>query len=502
MEQYILAHDLGTTGNKATLYSLDGTLVKSCFSPYELLVSESGEAEQNADDWWYAVITSTKALIEGIDPATIACLSFSGQMMGCLCVDREGRPLRPSLIWADIRSGKEAAALAEQIPADDFYQIIGHRLSPSYSATKFMWIKAHEPEVYKKTYRMLNAKDYIIYRLTGVFATEPSDASSTCLMNIRSLSWSESVLGAAGLDRDKLPDILPSTAVVGGVTKEAAKLSGLLVGTPVVMGGGDGSCAAVGCGVVKEGSANLCLGTSSWISVASSEPLFDGDKKTFTFAHTVPGMYIPTGTMQTGGGALSWAVKTLFGSGSDFSPSDKEAIYEAVNREAAASPLGAKGLVFLPYLMGERSPRWNDKAKGSFVGLTMAHERGDLLRAVMEGVAYNLSIILKSLQESGAGITELLAVGGGARNPAFLEIIGDCLGVTMKMPYDIAEATSMGAAITGGVGIGAFTFEDAERFIKIKSERPPIAENTARYENLFSGFDALYERLCPYFDTL
>ena len=502
MKKYILAHDLGTSGNKATLYSLDGTLVKSCVATYPLSVSESGTAEQNADDWWRAVCESTRALLDGVQPSDIAAVSFSGQMMGCLCVDRDGAPLRPSLIWADMRSAKEARAIERNLSGDDFYRIIGHRLSPSYSATKLMWVRDHEPWVYEKTYRMLNAKDYIVFRLTGEFYTEPSDASSTCLMDISTLKWSDTVLSAAGLCRDKLPEIIPSTEIAGRVTKDAAKATGLLEGMPVVMGGGDGSCAAVGCGVVREGSANLCLGTSSWISVATKAPILDPEKKTFTFAHVVPDYYIPTGTMQTGGGALSFAVKTLYGAPNGVTPYDKADIYRSVNEEVYASPLGAKGLVFLPYLMGERSPRWNDRARGSYVGLTMAHERGDMLRAVMEGVGYNLGIILDTMRKNGSTIDSLIAVGGGARNPAFIDILGDILGVSMKVPSDLEEATSMGAAITGAVGIGAIRFDDAASFIKIARESQPNEENVKAYRALASRFDALYEALYDYFETV
>ncbi|MBQ7364153.1 MAG: FGGY-family carbohydrate kinase, partial [Clostridia bacterium] len=429
MEKYVIAHDLGTSGNKATLYSLDGKLIKSALYSYPLYVSAAGTAEQDADDWWRAVAESTKELLDGIAPSEIAAVSFSGQMMGCLCVDKDGKPLRRSLIWADMRSTKEANEIARNLSKEEFYRIIGHRLSPSYSATKLMWVKNNEREVYDKTYRMLHAKDYVIFRLTGVFATEPSDASSTCLMDLSTLTWSDTVIRAAGLSKEMLPEIIPSTAIAGRVTKEAAAMTGLLEGTPVVMGGGDGSCAAVGCGVVREGSANLCLGTSSWISVAAKTPIFDPEMKTFTFAHVVPGYYIPTGTMQTGGGALSWAVKTLYGA-----PEGQEAfaaadIYRSVAKEVAKSPLGAKGLYFLPYLMGERSPRWNDRAKGSFVGLTMAHERGDMLRAVMEGVGYNLGIILETLRKNGCQIDSLISVGGGARNQIFIDILADLFGI-------------------------------------------------------------------------
>jgi xylulokinase len=349
---------------------------------------------------------------------------------------------------------------------------------------------------------MLNAKDYIIYKLTGEFVTEYSDASSTCLMDLNTMDWSDTLLQASGLDRSKMPTLLSSVDIAGVVTAEAARLTGLCQDTPVVCGGGDGCCAAVGTGIVKEGFANCCLGTSSWISLATKKPIFDEDMTTFNFAHIVPGYIMPCGTMQTGGGALSWAVERLF-AGVDGKPGDQKAIYDAVNREVRASAAGAGKLLFLPYLMGERSPRWNTKARGDFVGLTMAHNRGDILRAVMEGVGFNLDVILKAFRKSGSSIDELILIGGGARNESWQEILCDILNVTVKVPFELESATSMGAAITAGVGVGVFdNFDVTDRFIKIRKELSPNCENTAVYDEMKQLFEHAYQQLCPIFEQM
>lgn len=499
MEKYIVAHDLGTSGNKATLYSLDGKLIKSTVFSYDLITGENNVAEQRADDWWKAVCETTKSLLDGIKNTEVAAVSFSGQMMGCLCVNDKGEPLHNALIWADMRSANQERVIRNNIDEQEFYRITGHRISSSYSLTKLMWLKDNEPAVYKNTYKMLNAKDYIIFKLTGRFVTEPSDASSTCLMDLNTLKWSDEITDISGVDKNKMPVIIRSVDIAGTVTREASVLCGLAEGTPVVCGGGDGCCAAVGTGIVKEGVANCCLGTSSWISLATVKPICDENMTTFNFAHIVPGYIMPCGTMQTGGGALSWIVDTIFHGFNNV----KNEIYSLVNKEVALSPVGAKKLIFLPYLIGERSPRWNDKAKGTFMGLTLNHNRGDMLRSVMEGVGYNLDIILNTFRKSGSNIDNLLLIGGGARNKIWQQILADILGVSVYVPNYLEEATSMGAAITAGVGIGAFeNFDVADKFIKITEENRPNKENNDKYDDMKKLFEETYYSLISVFNKM
>lgn len=498
MATYLLAHDLGTTGNKATLFTAEGELVKSVTCTYPLAV-DGPCAEQNAEDWWQAVIAATKTLTESIDPADIAAISFSGQMMGCLCLDGHGNPLRPAIIWADIRSKQQENDVRRVMDDYRYYLLAGHRLSPSYSATKLAWIRDNEPDVYRKTDKMIHAKDYILYKLTGNLVSEVSDASSTCLLDINTLDWSDTLIKAHGLDKSKLPPLLSSVDMAGRVTKESARLTGLLPGTPVICGGGDGPAAAVGSGAVKEGRANLCLGTSSWISFAADAPLPDPAMTTFTFAHMVKGKWLPTGTMQTGGGALSWAVKAFF-DGAEEAGLSKAAVYERVNKEVNAALPGAEGLLFLPYLMGERSPRWNSQARGCFLGLSLNHGRGELLRAVMEGVAYNLDVIRRAFVKNGAKFDSLMLMGGGARNAAWQQILSDVLELPVRVPVMLNEATSMGAAVTAGVGVGLYdSFDVIDNFLTVRETRLPQPENHAVYERAKEHFDEAYAALCEFF---
>ena len=305
--KYIIAHDLGTSGNKATLFDEDGRMVTSETFAYGCHYFNTNWAEQNPEDWWQAICETSRNLIAKakIDAGQIAAVSFSGQMMGCLCVDREGKPLRPAIIWADQRAQRQAEAINEQISLYDFYHIAGHRNAASYGLQKLMWVRDNEPENYAKTYKTLNAKDFIVLRLTGKFYTEPSDATSNSCIDLTTLQWSEKIVNASGIDGEMLPQIVPSTFVAGGVTHCAAKQTGLKEGTPVVMGGGDGLCSNVGAGSVCPGRTFSCIGTSAWIATTSEKPLFDEQMRTFTWAHIVPGLYSPTGTMQSAGSSYS-----------------------------------------------------------------------------------------------------------------------------------------------------------------------------------------------------
>ncbi len=501
--EYLLAHDLGTSGNKATLFSADGRLVDSVTYHYPVCYSEGNRAEQDPEDWWRAVVRTTKALAEKVDPKDIAAVSFSGQMMGCVCVNEAGEAVRKALIWADMRAVEQQRQIGERISAADFYRITGHRLSPSYGGQKLMWVKEHEPEAYKRTYKFLNAKDYIILKMTGNFVTEYTDASSTCLLNLDKLQWSDTLLEAMGIGREKLPELHPSTDVAGVVTAGAAKELGLLSGTPVVCGGGDGVCAAIGTGCVSEGVAHSSMGTSSWISITSRHAIYDEQQRTFNWAHIVPGYVLPTGTMQSGGGAYGWYVDQLCGGEGAEAEKRGVSVYDILEEKLEKSPPGSRGLLFLPYLMGERSPRWNPDARGAFIGIGMEHTRGDFLRAVQEGVAMNLNIVLEVFKSHGQRLRSMAVVGGGAKSRSWQQTLADVYGLKLEIPELLDEAASMGAAITAGVGAGLFKdFDAAGRFFRVDHTVEPREENTELYRRLSPVFDRAYQGLLPVYEGI
>lgn len=498
MAELILAHDLGTTGNKASLFDPEGRALASAFCPYATAYPRPGWAEQDPAEWWRAVRESTRRLLAESDrrAGDVAAVAFSGQMMGCVPVDADGTPLRPAIIWADTRAEEEAALLAERVGAERVYRITGHRPSSSYTAAKLLWVRHHEPDVFVRTRRVLQAKDYVAFLLTGAQATDYSDASGTNLFDLHARRWSPEILRALDLDPDLLPPALPSATVIGSVSRRAAGETGLRAGTPVVIGGGDGACATAGAGVVGPGDAYCYVGSSSWIAFVSREPLYDPAQRTFTFAHLDPEYLFPTGTMQCAGGSYDWLERLL-------RPETDEPIYAELEAAAATAPVGANGLLFLPYLLGERSPHWNLHARGAFVGLTMAHGRGEMARAVMEGVALNLRIILDAFREQGAPIAALRVIGGAARSPLWRQILADVLGVGLLRPRLLVEATSLGAAIAGGVGSGLFPgYHVATDLVRVTPGEEPRPAARRWYDELYALFQDTYRALVPVYDRI
>jgi len=505
MKDYILAHDLGTTGNKATLYDRAGGLVGSAFYGYQTEYAQTSWAEQDPEDWWSAVCASTRKLLEqtGARADEVACIVFSGQMMGCVPLDRKARPLRKAIIWADQRSVDQEQWVGERISPAEVYRITGHRLSASYSLSKILWLRDHQPDIYERAYKFVHAKDAVVARLTGVFVTDPSDASGMNLYDLEGGTWSERMLEVAQLDPAQLPDLRPSTEVVGGVLPEVADQVGVAAGTPVVIGGGDGACAAAGAGVVREGAAYNYIGASSWIALATEKPIYDPDYKTFTFGHVVPGMFMPTGTMQAAGASYQWTRDQLCPTEVETAESLGLSPYELMNQAAENSPIGAKGLIFLPYLMGERSPRWNPRARGAFLGLTIRHTRADMIRAVLEGVTMNLRVILDAFRSQGARIEAMRLIGGGARGRFWNRMMADVYGIPVYRLAILEEATSMGAALTGGVGVGLYPdFSMIETMNQVSEIVEPDPAAQAAYEGIYPIFEAAYQALLPVYDMI
>jgi xylulokinase len=499
MKRYLLAHDLGTSGNKATLFTTDGKLVRSVTAPYGTRYFNTNWSEQDPEDWWKAVCASTQSLASGIDPHEIAAICFSGQMMGCLCVDKEGRPLRPAILYSDQRAVAECNSILRQIDPVEFYRITGHRASASYSVEKLMWVKAHEPEIYARTRAMLHAKDFVNFRLTGVMASEYSDGSGTNVMDLTARCWSEKLVKITGIDGEKLPVLKASTDVLGELTAEAARAVGLVPGIPVVAGGGDGVCAGVGVGSVKPGTTYNYLGSSSWIATTTEKPIFDDAMRTFVWAHAVPGYMHPCGTMQTAGSSYAWLKNEICTLEKAFGAETGQSPYDLINAQIEKSPPGANGMLFLPYLLGERTPRWNPDAKGAFIGLTLQHTRADVLRAVMEGVTLNLSIIL-DIFRTQIPISEITVIGGGVKGEVWRRIMADIYQADILRPNFLEQATSMGAAIIGGVGCGAFTsFDVADRFIQVVDRTRPNPAHAGLYNEAKKLFNESYDALSPLF---
>ena len=496
--EYVIAHDLGTSGNKATLFDTEGKLLASSFSGYNTIYPSHGWAEQSQDDWWSSVVSSTKELLEKVPDARnkVAAISFSGQMMSSCPVDKDGVPLFNAIIWSDQRSYREKNELAEKIGDDAAYSVTGTVFIANYLAAKILWLRKNYSDVYNKTYKFLNCKDYVARMMTGEFVTDYSDASTTNLFDIQKKKWWKDVLRDFGIDENKLPRSVPSTCNVGDLTKDASAVLGLPSGIPVIIGGGDGPCATVGAGASKHGDCYNIYGTSSWTSLTTNTPLYDREKRTFIINHLDENLYMGLGTMQSAGGSFEWlngwlgGIEKLISAGIDLQS------YSILSLEAERSDAGSKGVLFLPYLMGERSPYWDTEVKGAFLGLTRVAGRNEIIRAVLEGTVYHLKLILDILEENSSNIKEVRVIGGGARNRFLRKLMADIWGKpVIEMQYS-EEATSLGAAIAGFVGVGIKrSIIEAESMVRRVSVESPDESNTELYQRYFGIFKDSYGAL-------
>ena len=491
MAEYILAHDMGTSGNKAVLYNVDNRKIITHAENYPLLHPESGMAEQDSELWWQAVCVSTRRIIQkaGIDSSEITSVSFSAIMNSLLPVDSAGNPLRNAMIWADNRSGAEAEQILKILKLEEIYSITGHRLDSRYFLSKMMWFRDNEPELYKRTRFFLQAKDFLAFRLTGNFITDFSDASHLGCFDIRRKDWSDEILSGTGFGRDKLPEIICSTDRAGTVTADAASLTGLKEGTPVYLGGGDGCCATAGAGVYKQGQAYTVLGTSAWTASLTESIIPSEDMVTFYFVHLDGKHYVPCGTMQSAGHSFKWAAEQFYAA--ELAEMGNAA-YAGIEADTEGKEPGAGGLIYLPYLLGERSPWWNDKAKGCFLGLSAMHDRSDMVHAVLEGVAVNLGIIVGAIEKQ-TGRADMKIIGGGATNRRWLSIIADVFGRDLYIPEYVLEATSLGAILCAGIGSGIFRdFSEAERINPVERVVEYDASRAEQYKLLSERFSLAY----------
>lgn len=487
----LIAHDLGTTGDKASLHDDDGRTVASVTVDYPVRFGRGGVAEQEVSDWWEAVGAATRQLLAGrsTEPGTVTGIGLSGQMMGAVFLDEDLEAVRPAIIWADHRSTEQADRLLAAVAMDEAYGELGHRIHPTYTLAKVMWLREHEPESWRRTRWVCTAKDVVVARMTGRLVTDFSDASGTNAYDQTRRAWSRTMLDAAGLDEDLLPPIVASTTVVGGLTPEAARHLGLPEGVPVVLGGGDGPMAAVGAGVVSpEDPPYVSLGSSSWVSAAAARPLHDPAMRSMTFDHVVPGLFVPTATMQAGGASLSWAVE-LFGGG--------RTTYDRLLAGAAEVRAADEDLFFLPHLLGERSPYWDASASGVFVGLRRHHGPEHLVRAVLEGVGLNLRTCIDAFTENGVPVDRLDVIGGGAQSDTWLQVLADVWQVPVRRRSIVADANSLGAAVTAAVGLGLVdNFGVARSLSELTAEFEPVpgrageaAEHHARFLDAYRSLE-------------
>jgi xylulokinase len=478
----LIGVDVGTSGTRALAVTTDGELVAEANRPHELLTPRPGWSEQDPGEWWDAAQAALAEVAAAAED--VVGLGLTGQMHGSVFLDAAGEVIRPALLWNDQRTAAECVEITERVGAERLLEIAGNPALTGFQAPKVLWLARHEPDAYARVASVLLPKDYVRLRLIGERATDASDAAGTLLLDVRARDWSPAILDALAIPREWMPAVHEGPEVTGTLRDDLAAELGLPRGLPVAAGGGDNAAAAVGVGVVREGSLSSSIGTSGVIFSHRDAFAPDPSGRVHAFCHAVPGAWHLMSVTLSAGGSLSWWRDQL---GGDF---------DALVAEAEAVEPGAEGLVFLPYLTGERTPHLDPDARGGFVGLTVRHGRGHLTRAVMEGVAFSMRDGLEIMRDLGTPDDDVRAVGGGARSPLWLQLQADVYGRPIRRTV-IDEGPAYGAALLAGVAAGAFAdVGDAAARVRLREEvTEPDPERARRYAELYGVYASLYPAL-------
>ena len=496
---YLLGIDIGTSGTKTVLFNEAGHGVASYTGEYPMAQPKNGWAEQDPADWWKAVVDGIRAVLakSGIDAGEIRGIGLSGQMHSLVLLDEKGEVLRPSILWCDQRTAVECEEIHALMGGKERYiAITANPALTGFTAGKILWVRKHEPEIYAKARHILLAKDYIRYKLCNVFATEVSDASGMGLLDVPNRCWSQEVLEKLDIDPAMLAKVYESPEVTGTITAEAAALTGLKEGTIVVGGAGDNAAAAVGTGVVEDGRAFATIGTSGVVFAHTDKLSIDPKGRVHTFCCAVPGAWHVMGVTLAAGQSLKWYRDNFCDA--DKVEAEKQGVdpYDLMTAEAAKTPIGSNRLIYLPYLMGERTPHLDPDCRGAFVGLSGMHTRYDLVRAVMEGVTFSLRDCAEILRGMGVQPDVILACGGGGSSAFWRQMMADILGCPVATTIS-KEGPALGVAILAGVGAGLYPSvpEACRKIVGVNASQAPVAEHVAEYDKFYEIYRGLYPAL-------
>lgn len=500
----LLGIDIGTSGAKAVIIDVEGNSVASATCEYPMYTPRPLWCEQDPLDWWSATVLAIRKALDkiGVAAGQIEGVGLTGQMHGLVLLDKWGKSLRPCIMWNDQRTGAQCKAITASIGNERLLELIANPVLPGFTAPKIIWVRDNEPEVYSQIANLLLPKDYVRYRLTGEIATEVSDASGTALLNVRGRNWSVEMLSALDIPARWMPLCLESQEVSGRISAEAAAQTGLIAGTPVVGGGGDQAAQAVGSGILRKGTLSVTLGTSGVVFAATEQFLLEPHGRLHAFCHAIPNRWHLMGVMLSAAGSLRW-YRDVIGQ-QEVAQANSSGIdaYDILTAQAEGVPAGSEGLIFLPYLSGERTPYPDPDARGAYIGLTLRHDKRHLVRAVLEGVAYGLRDSLELMRAIGVEINQVRTSGGGARSHLWRQIIADVFDSEIVLT-NVTEGAAFGSALLAGVGAGVYRSIDeaCAATVRITDTVEP-GPNKSIYTDHYSIYNSLYPTLAPTFKRL
>lgn len=486
-----LGIDVGTSGSRAVLIDERGAVVAEADAEHQPFASpEIGWAEQDPEDWWRAACAAVREILAGenVKAEDIGAIGFSGQMHGSVLLDEGDNVLRPALLWCDQRTEKQCREITEKIGKEKLIELVCNPAIAGFTLPKLLWVRENEPEIWQKARRVLLPKDYVRLKLSGEKASDVADSSGTLFFDVQRRDWSYETLAALEIDKSLLPAVYESIEITGAVSKSGAAATGLRAGTLIVAGAGDNAAGAIGMGVVEPGTVSATVGTSGVVFAVTETPKIDLKGRIHTLCHAIPGRWHNTGVTQSAGLSLKW-FRENFASGES---------YDELTAEAAETPSGADGLLWLPYLMGERTPHLDAKARAAFVNLTASHTRAHLVRAVLEGVAFSLRDAFEIFKESGAPVETIRLGGGGAKSNLWRQIQADVYGQPVEI-IEADEGAAYGAAILAAVGAGAWkTVDEAcAATIRVKRRIEPDADSVEKLSRNYEAYKTLYSALRP-----
>lgn len=499
MSQMVMGIDVGTGGTRVVIIDARGRMIASATEEHEAFASPRvGWAEQHPGDWWRAAQLSIRRALHDsqLRAEEISCAGFSGQMHGAVMLDGAGNVVRPALIWCDVRTQKQCDDLTAEIGRERLIELTANPALANFTLTKLLWTRDNEPENWRRVRSVMLPKDYVRFRLTGKAATDVADASGTLMLDVSRRKWSAEIMRAVGLDESILPALYESPAICARISEAGAEASGLAAGMPVVAGAGDQAAGAVGMGVVRPGTVHATIGTSGVVFASTDRPMTDARGRLHTFCHAMPNRWHVMGVTQAAGLSLRWFRDNLFREAGNGAAD----AYARMTEEAESAPAGAEGLLWAPYLMGERTPHLDPSVRGALVGLTASHTRGHVIRATLEGVAFSLKDTFAIFEEMGIPVGEVRLGGGGARSRLWRRVQAEAYGRPVQI-LGIEEGAAYGAAILAGVGAGMWPSVEAacEAVVRVAERVEPDAGNVAtlnaqyaRYRRIYPAMKSIY----------